>query len=480
MSYDVLRRPEAAKPSSSGQTAKPPTILLGNSLENAHPPAPPELKDNDFRIVLMHKNGHDKIALSDSEMSRGVLLFGAPGTGKSTVMEKIARQTLNQLGAADTCIIFDAKGDYARAFFDARNPRHLLIGNSPMYRSFSQRWNIFCEVGDLGELMYAGANDSAAHEQALGEIARLLFANQSQNTSQPFFPLAAADVTSKIMIDLLRRARAMGRSDLLCTREVVGAIRSAGPAFFRAMLARNPDFVSVRNYLGLGLSDADDMGMNDQGLGVYGTMSAMIASVFVGVFGSGQPADQFSLRNAVRAGGYTVFVEYDMALGETLGPLYKLLFQSAIMEALGRSNDRRGNIYFFMDELALLPPCRMQDLLNFGRDLGNGKGVRLVAGLQNINQLQPAYTHEQAYALLAGFGTLISFASRDAESREWVSHRMGKSYQNIEFKPSEHVAPLYIQREGYTVEDWALRGMVAGTAVIEVCGNPPFSFEFAQ
>ena len=45
----------------------------------------------------------------------------------------------------------------------------------------------------------------------------------------------------------------------------------------------------------------------------------------------------FSIRNFVRKkGGRILFVEYDISIGETLAPIYSLLFDLALKEALGR------------------------------------------------------------------------------------------------------------------------------------------------
>ena len=47
-------------------------------------------------------------------------------------------------------------------------------------------------------------------------------------------------------------------------------------------------------------------------------------------------------------------MEYDISVGETLTPVYRLLIDQALKEALGRS-EKAGNVYFIADEFKLLP-----------------------------------------------------------------------------------------------------------------------------
>ena len=68
-----------------------------------------------------------------------------------------------------------------------------------------------------------------------------------------------------------------------------------------------------------------------------------------------------------RKGGKVVFIEYDTGIGNMLTPIYKLLIDLAIKEALCRKNNE-GNVYFILDEFRLLPHLEHIDNgVNFGR-----------------------------------------------------------------------------------------------------------------
>lgn len=59
------------------------------------------------------------------------------------------------------------------------------------------------------------------------------------------------------------------------------------------------------------------------------------------------------MRELVRQkGGRMIFVEYDLSVGGTLTPIYTLLFDLAIKEALSRKNER-GQRLFAVDEFRL-------------------------------------------------------------------------------------------------------------------------------
>ena len=65
-------------------------------------------------------------------------------------------------------------------------------------------------------------------------------------------------------------------------------------------------------------------------------------------------------------GGRNIFLLYDLALGEVMTPMYRLLVDLALKEAL--STEANGHTHVFLDELKLLPKVtHLEDALNFGR-----------------------------------------------------------------------------------------------------------------
>lgn len=415
---------------------------------------------------------NESFVLDEDTQSKHLLLLGGIGSGKTTVFKQIVAQKLNDgLTDDDVMLIFDAKGDFYETFYDEYDSRHLLIGNSDRFRWITHHWNLFAELDDFERL--GDSDRRQSQEVEAKEIARQLF-HDRQSGSQPFFPLAAADLMSKVICDFIRQAGKTNDRKKLCNAELVSYLSTARVEEYRELTSkeRNPDFTNARMYFDTGEEKATKL--NTQGLGVFGYISSVVNDLFVGVFGDGKANDPFSLRSAVRErGGKVVFVEYDLQAGEVLGPIYRLMFDMALKEALAQREDRRGNVYLVVDEFKLLPNLiHIDDALNFGRSLG----VKVFAGIQNVSQIYDIYGEDRGRSMLAGFMNTFCFFTPDYETRAFVSERYGKNYRNIRLQSG--VNPVYVQREGNNVEDWDLLNLDVGDAFVRLKSGTPFRFHF--
>ena len=128
-----------------------------------------------------------------------------------------------------------------------------------------------------------------------------------------------------------------------------------------------------------------------------------------------------------------------------------------------------------MDELKLLPNLRhLEDGINFGRSLG----VKILAGLQSIDQLNANYSNEtKAKNAVSGFSSVFAFKQNDYSTREYVSKLMGKN-MILESFSEANGSNHYEKREGFVVEDWDLTALSVGEAVVSLPSTPPFRFRF--
>jgi type IV secretory pathway TraG/TraD family ATPase VirD4 len=182
------------------------------------------------------------------------------------------------------------------------------------------------------------------------------------------------------------------------------------------------------------------------------------------------------MRRLIRQkGGRVVFVEYDLGIGGVLTPIYRLLFDLAIKEALCRGRNE-GSVYFIMDEFSLLPRLQhIDDGVNFGRSLG----ARFIIGAQNISQVYDAYGQDRANSLLSGFSTTICFRLNDGKSREFFKELNGKNGRLLSYNAAVRAqgqVPQY--RETYVVEDVDIDTLQVGEAIIHSGAYPPFRFHF--
>ena len=174
----------------------------------------------------------------------------------------------------------------------------------------------------------------------------------------------------------------------------------------KSMLENESDLAAVLSYIG--------DGTGGQALGVFAELQAVVRRVFTGTFAKD---GRFSVRDFVRSkNGKTLFIEYDLSRGSVLTPIYQLIFDLALKEALGRTKSD-GNVYLICDEFKLLPHLNhIDDAVNFGRSLG----VKVFAGLQSIEQLYENYGESRGRNIAAGFSSVFAFKANDAITREFV------------------------------------------------------------
>lgn len=402
-------------------------------------------------------------ALDEKLLSRHVLLLGGSGCGKTNTFQFAMRQLLPNMGPEDVAIVFDTKGEFHAMF---QKPGDYVIGNSPAFRNRSHVWNIFDEILADGWEPYAISTNAR-------EIAAALFHGRGSAT-QPFFCNAAKDIFMAVLLHFIRMAQKYPDKWLprLNNKDLRNAFASFQGSDYVKIFRSYPDLGYMETYIGDGKSN--------QALGVFGELNSMLSEYFVGILAEKASERNISMRNAVRdRGGKTIFIEYDLSLGEMLTPVYRLLVDQALKEALGRSDDggKRGSVYLFADEFKLLPKLQhIDDALNFGR----GLGVRVMAGIQSISQLYDIYGQDRGMVMASGFGSLFGYHTNDEVSRSYISGYMGSNvvaYSYVNRMSNETVVQ---QREGRVVEEWTQLELGVGQAIIALGDNPPFLYQFDE
>ena len=459
------------------QVSTPPKITAERQLifgEDAQFNPVPHTSPGDWdelAVCLPDKEGRE-LWLNKEALSKHLLLLGGIGSGKTNVFNYIISDLLERQKPNDIIFIFDTKGDFEKRFYEPNNRDHILIGNSPKYAGSTWYWNVF------GELEEADGSFKREGEFAAKEIGKELFEGRGSD-HQPFFGLAAADLVSKVIIDFERRAEMTGDRSKLNNAELVDWLSRADLGAYTDLVTRNPDFASAQLYFGDPGQGAKQK-LTAQALGVFAYINLMKNDLLHGIFAAHDSRREFSMRKLVRNRGRygarkVVFVEYDIQTGEVLGPMYRLLFDLALKEALGASRDHEGNVVFVIDEFKLLPNLmHIDDALNFGRSLG----VKVFAGLQSIDQIMDVYGEDRGRAMLSGFMNAFCFQASDHNTRQYVSERFGQNvYQLVYRSDSEYQS---VQREGHAVESWDVRGFPPGTAAIDLVGKPPFIYRFER
>ena len=300
-------------------------------------------------------------------------------------------------------------------------------------------------------------------EVAINEISKTLFAQRLKNTTQPFFPNAAKDLFGAVLAHFSRN-----QGSFYCDNRAMRQFMDAMPtAQLREMLEQHPDLRAMTSYI------YDDASGQTQG--VLSELQQQVRELFIGNF---KKRGTLSMRELVRQkGGRMIFVEYDLSVGETLTPIYTLLFDLAIKEALSRKKSK-GNIFFAVDEFRLLPNLtHIDDAVNFGRSMG----VKFMVGLQNIEQMYEVYGQARARSILSGFLTSICFRVNDHTSVEYVQQLHGRNRKKEVYMAAVQGRGIVENvRDANVVEDWDIQRLKIGEAIIGLPGREPFRFQFLR
>lgn len=396
-------------------------------------------------------NEGQSILLDENLLSRHIMLLGGIGTGKTNTINMLLRQLLARVTADDVVIIFDSKGDFYKEFYTPgdvviSNDSHATGPNGPDF------WNIYNEI-ERDEHM----------EENINEIATAIFRSKIEHSNQPFFPNAGRDIFSAVLGHFIKNG-----NEALCNNQHLREFLDKSPtSTLRKMLNMRQETRSMVSYI------YDDASGQTQG--VISEMQQAVREIFIGNF---RKEGSLSLRQLVRAkGGRCVFIEYDLGIGSILAPIYSLMFDLAIKEALCRQKSE-GSVYFITDEFSLLPNLKhIDDAVNFGRSLG----IKFLIGYQNIEQLVDIYGQARANSLLSGFLTQIFFRCSDPASRKYIQDTFGVNRKKEIYMASVQGRGIVEQiRDAHVVEDWDISGLGLGEAIVGLPGAEPFRFRFAK
>jgi type IV secretory pathway TraG/TraD family ATPase VirD4 len=391
------------------------------------------------------------VPLSDDLLSRHLLFLGGIGTGKTNAIFQLLSQLRGSMTDQDVMLIFDTKGDFHKEFYRAGDT---VISNDSKATGPNgvDYWNICGEIG-AGESLEAN----------IVEIAKTLFRERTEKTSQPFFPNAAKDLFSGILTHFARS----GGVETMDNARLRSFLDQSSSGDLRAMLQSHPDMKAMVSYI------ADDRSPQTQG--VLSELQQMVREILIGNF---RKPGTISVRETIRRkGGRCIFVEYDLGIGNLLTPIYRLLLDLAIKESLCREKSE-GNVWFVIDEFRLLPDLQHIDSgVNFGRSLG----AKFIVGAQSIEQIFHGYGESLARSILSGFMTTVAFRVNDASTREFVKGLFGKNRKRETYMASVQARGIVENvREANVVEDWDVANLATGQAILSMPGNMPFLFQFER
>ncbi len=421
------------------------SVFEGNALNRALP-AFGDYHANTFLKGKSLDGSLSTIPINEDLQSKHLLFLGGIGMGKTNGIFQIVSQLRETMTQSDVMLIFDTKGDFYSSFYQKGD---IVISNDDKATGSDgpDFWNIFKEMGQ-----------TSLEEDSI-EFARSLFLERSQRSNQPFFPNAARDLFTALLVHASRSG------NLRSNAQLRKFLDQSSAADIRAVLQTYEDLKAITSYI------ADDRSPQTQG--VISEFQQLMREIFIGNF---RKDGNLSIRNIIRnKGARIIFIEYDLGIGGMLTPIYSLLMDLAIKEALSRKKSE-GNVWFIIDEFRLIPNLEhIDDGVNFGR----GLGVKFIIGVQNVEQVFDAYGEAQARNILSGFQTTIAFRVNDVTTRNFVQQLFGRNRKKETYIAAVQSRGIVEQvRDANVVEDWEISNLKVGEAIIGIVGYEPFLFKF--
>lgn len=391
--------------------------------------------------------GNTAVGFSDATLGRHVLFLGGIGSGKTVGMSALVDSIRADGQPDDVFVFFDTKGDYISTFY-----REGDVSLSPETRSLhpgARVWNLFSEIEDI---------PSGDLPETVREVVASLM-DASDEDDNRIWVAMASDLVTALVLAYARTGKPYTNADI---RAIADSLTTEQ---IRAILARHPDLRGTSQYI------AKDGSNTTTSVMIF--VQQALRQIFAGGF---RQRGDFSARRFVRQKkGRALFLEYDVALGETATPVFRTVLDLVLKEALGRARGP-GRVVVILDEFSLLPRVPHLDAgLNFGRSLG----LRFVVGNQNVSQVLGAYGQERGTSILSAFGSVFAFRMFDELSRTFVRQRFGTNRKLIHYDVALKARGLgELLVEGSVIEDWDLSGLKVGQSIVGLPSGPPVLFTF--
>ena len=264
-------------------------------------------------VPLGMVQGHaGNISFDDSTLSKHVLFLGGIGTGKTNAMKQLVQTLRREAGPDDVFIIFDTKGDFFEDFYRTGDA---VLASSPRNVPGGVIWNLFRDL--FGE-------DQAGRSDQIYEIASTVFSQEiSQASDNYFFAAAARDIFAAVV-------EVMSEGEAQCSNRDLRETLERPVEELLEVLQQHPHLAGSARYL-----EGDRTPES-----VLAFLQQTLNKSFSGVF---REAGDFSVRQFVcTKRARALFIEYDIATGSRLSPIYRILMDMAITEALDSGGGEPG------------------------------------------------------------------------------------------------------------------------------------------
>ena len=358
------------------------------ALEELDPTGKSALRRADYLV-------HPQLPFTADRWTKMALIVGRVGSGKTVIMAPIAEQAIL---AGDKILIHDIKGDYLSIFRKERDGRALKGNRVALIAPWDERsliWDISADTDT---------------EQAAKELA----ARFIEASKDPMWANLAREVfvgcVKKLQYDYAKTGEPWGFPEL-------AALLEADPdTLEKVMLDVYPEAIRAIT------------GADNTVAGVLANMSSGCAPIFALALAwpKRDPRRMFSMREwvarpkvrhpALIMAGNQKYQQLSQALS---GTLFFVAAQTICSPEL--PDDPTRKLTLLLDEFPRLGKVDVEPIIAVGRS----KGVRVILGVQDLNQLKVTYGAEQAAGIAAMVSTTICTGSAAGESAEEIARWAG-------------------------------------------------------
>ncbi|AFC74907.1 type IV secretory system Conjugative DNA transfer family protein [Rickettsia parkeri str. Tate's Hell] len=387
---------------------------------------------------MLHKNNQASnicfsgLPLVKSSERRHILITGTTGSGKTNMINELLPQIRKERGRA---IIVDLTGSFTDRFFDPKFDKLL----NPLQENTEHwlPWNDCHEIWDY--------NDMASN-----------FSNYNPKLDD-FFAKSA----ELVLAEGLRLYQ-----DSKDIKKLINTI----------LYANNKEF--VRSFKNSAVSSIISSSAPETSSGIQATISKNIA-----VLQHLQPDGKFSIKRWFRdkeEKGW-LFITATPNQRVMLQPLIAAWISIAIKALMHRNiNNTHSNMWFVIDELPAL-----QKISSLGVALAESRkyGGCVVAGMQNIHQLEEIYGHARAASMLDLFGSKFIFRVSDQQTAHKSSLMLGEqeiieTQENLSYGANsmrDGVNMNHLERRKLLVMPAEIMNLPDLTCYVKLVGNFPIT-----
>lgn len=425
------------------------------------------LKGKQYFLPGKYQSQRKNIIINDDFLSKGLLLLGKAGQGKTNIFLGLASQILEQLQDDDLAIFFDLKGDYQEAFY--KKGDLILDALKDDYV-----WNIFDELIPF-------LDDEFLLEMRLKELCAYLYKGR-ESSYQPYFINAAREITEYIIRYFLYEYEETGNKSRLNNEALKSFLKgfecSEEDSYeaFRNVLLLYERFKGALTYLPPKGFD------NLSAYGVISEICSMANDVFSAAYGTSvSKGGQYISAAGVARGESTnvVFLSYNPSLPDSQSYVFRFFTDNVIANRSSFYKEKSGKIgktYIFIDEFSKLPKL---EYLSMALSQLRSMGICVIAGLQDAEQIFINYGSAEATVILNAFQSVIAFNCVDRSIKliqnitgtARVSERYSQAGGNIAYS-----APY----ERKCIEERDIISLSIGEAYVKLEDYKPFRFKFTQ